>query len=72
MHRDGHNNLCPAAAGESIPPPPLRVGRRALQFFLMINTELARVFERIADLLEIDGADGFRINSYRRAARTLK
>ncbi len=38
----------------------------------MINAELARVFERIADLLEIDGGDGFRINSYRRAARTLK
>lgn len=38
----------------------------------MINAELARVFERIADLLEIDGEDAFRINSYRRAARTLK
>jgi DNA polymerase (family 10) len=38
----------------------------------MVNTELVRAFERIADLLEIDGADGFRINSYRRAARTLK
>ncbi len=38
----------------------------------MVNSELARVFERIADLLEIDGADGFRVNSYRRAARTLK
>ena len=38
----------------------------------MINAELARTFERVADLLEIDGADGFRINSYRRAARTLK
>jgi len=37
----------------------------------MINTELAQAFERIADLLEIDGADGFRINSYRRAARTI-
>jgi DNA polymerase (family 10) len=36
------------------------------------NTDLVRAFERIADLLEIDGADGFRINSYRRAARTLK
>ena len=30
------------------------------------------MFERIADLLEIDGADAFRINSYRRASRTLK
>ncbi len=38
----------------------------------MANTDLVRAFERIADLLEIDGADGFRINSYRRAARTLK
>lgn len=38
----------------------------------MINAEIARAFGRIADLLEIDGADGFRINSYRRAARTLK
>lgn len=38
----------------------------------MANVELIRAFERIADLLEIDGADGFRINSYRRAARTLK
>lgn len=37
----------------------------------MVNEELSRAFERIADLLEIDGADGFRINSYRRAARTL-
>ena len=36
------------------------------------NVELSRAFRRIADLLEIDGADGFRINSYRRAARTLK
>jgi DNA polymerase (family 10) len=38
----------------------------------MINAELARMFERTADLLEIDGEDVFRINSYRRAARTLK
>jgi DNA polymerase (family 10) len=38
----------------------------------MVNAEVSRVFDRIADLLEIDGADGFRVNSYRRAARTLK
>ena len=38
----------------------------------MINLELARAFERIADLLEINEADRFRINSYRRAARTLE
>ncbi|MCH7808435.1 MAG: DNA polymerase/3'-5' exonuclease PolX [Planctomycetes bacterium] len=38
----------------------------------MINAELARVFERIADLLQIDGADRFRVNTYQRAARTVK
>ena len=38
----------------------------------MINAELARAFERIADLMEIAGEDAFRINSYRRAARTFK
>ena len=39
---------------------------------MSINVELARVFVRIADLLEIDGADTFRVNSYRRVARTVK
>ena len=38
----------------------------------MSNADLVRIFERIADLLEIDGADRFRINSYRRVARTIK
>ena len=38
----------------------------------MINAMIAKAFVRIADLLEIDGADGFRVNSYRRAARVLK
>ncbi len=38
----------------------------------MQNAELAKVFDRIADLLEIDGAEGFRVNTYRRAGRTIK
>ncbi len=37
----------------------------------MSNAELARIFDRIADLLEISGQDRFRINSYRRVARTI-
>ena len=37
----------------------------------MTNAELARIFDRIADLLEIGGQDRFRINSYRRVARTI-
>jgi len=35
------------------------------------NKELARIFDQIADLLEIKGEDPFRINSYRRVARTI-
>lgn len=37
----------------------------------MINQEIARIFDQIADLLEITGGDRFRINSYRRTARIL-
>ncbi len=38
----------------------------------MVNQELARIFDEIADLMEITGGDPFRINSYRRAARTIE
>lgn len=38
----------------------------------MVNNELASALDRIADLLELDGADGFRVNTYRRAARTIR
>ncbi len=38
----------------------------------MMNSDLARALDRIADLLELDGADGFRVNTYRRAARTIR
>ena len=37
----------------------------------MVNQELARLFNEIADLMEIKGEDVFRINSYRRVARTI-
>jgi len=38
----------------------------------MTNADVARVFAEVADLLEIKGEDAFRINSYRRVARTLE
>jgi DNA polymerase (family 10) len=38
----------------------------------MTNADVARVFTEIADLLEIKGEDAFRINSYRRVARTIE
>jgi DNA polymerase (family 10) len=36
------------------------------------NDEIARVFEQLADLLEIDEANPFRVRAYRNAARTLR
>lgn len=38
----------------------------------MSNRDLARIFSEIADLLDISGEDGFRVNSYRRTARTIE
>jgi DNA polymerase (family 10) len=35
------------------------------------NTEIAELFNRLADLLEIEGANPFRIRAYRNAARTI-
>lgn len=37
----------------------------------MLNTEIARLFEDLADRLEISGANSFRIRAYRQAAKTL-
>jgi len=48
----------------------LRHGARGVK--TMTNAEVARVFREVADLLEIKGEDTFRINSYRRVARTLE
>jgi DNA polymerase (family 10) len=37
----------------------------------MDNLNMARLLEQTADLMEIDGADGFRIRSYRNAAEAI-
>jgi len=37
----------------------------------MTNTDIAAVFEHIADLLEFQGANAFRVRAYRNAARTI-
>jgi len=37
----------------------------------MGNADLARIFNQVADLLEIKGEDRFRVNSYRNVARTI-
>lgn len=38
----------------------------------MTNADVARVFTEIADLMEIRGDDSFRVNSYRRVARSVE
>ena len=38
----------------------------------MRNNDIARVFERLATMLEIDGANPFRIRAYREAARVVE
>ncbi|MBN1226811.1 MAG: DNA polymerase/3'-5' exonuclease PolX [Deltaproteobacteria bacterium] len=36
------------------------------------NSDIAALFSKVADLLEIDGANAFRIRAYRNAARTIE
>jgi len=38
----------------------------------MQNVEVGQIFEEIADLLELDGANPFRVRAYRNASRTLE
>ena len=38
----------------------------------MQNQQIADVFNEVADLLEIQGANSFRVRAYRNAARTLE
>jgi len=35
------------------------------------NADISRLFRRLADLLEIEGANPFRIRAYRNAAQTI-
>jgi DNA polymerase (family X) len=38
----------------------------------MENPEVAQVFEEVADLLDIQGENPFRVRAYRKAARTIR
>ena len=37
----------------------------------MVNQQIARIFNEIADLLEIKGENPFRVRAYRRAAQNI-
>jgi DNA polymerase (family 10) len=45
---------------------------RASIFLLMQNPDIARLFDEVADLLEIQDANPFRVRAYRNAARTIR
>jgi DNA polymerase (family 10) len=38
----------------------------------MVNSQIAEIFDKIADILEIQGENPFRIRAYRRAAQTIE
>ena len=38
----------------------------------MQNADIARLFEELADLMEIQGANAFRLRAYRNASRTIE
>lgn len=46
--------------------------RKAFEDMAVSNVEIAGLFNRLADLLEIDGANPFRVRAYRNAAQTLR
>ena len=46
-------------------------GRSLRTLFLMDNLDLARAFDETGDLLELEGANPFRVRAYRNAARTI-
>lgn len=56
--------------GAPAPEAGRRRARAAREPHAIENAEIARIFERVADLLEIGGANPFRVRAYRNAART--
>ena len=57
------------AATARVHTPPAAQARRG---HAVENIDIARIFEEIADLLEIQGENQFRIRAYRTAARTIE
>src|SRR6266852_7670464 len=47
-------------------------GRGSLILYPMQNPDIARLFDEVADLLEIQDANPFRVRAYRNAARTIR
>ena len=54
---------CPGDVGHNIDAMPARTPT---------NNDVAAQFELLADLIELEGGDSFRINAYRRAAKQIQ
>jgi len=61
----------PKADANRATPPHRTVYSRALVAMPVHNSEIADLFDRMASLLEIQGANPFRVRAYRNAAKTL-
>src|SRR5207245_6212044 len=56
-------------------PPSAALCRHTAEpasFYRMQNPDIARLFDEVADLLEIQDANPFRVRAYRNAARTIR
>ncbi|HEX6965248.1 MAG TPA: DNA polymerase/3'-5' exonuclease PolX [Gemmatimonadaceae bacterium] len=51
---------------------PLTPERSATRAVAIENAEVARIFRELADVLEVEGANSFRIRAYRNAARAVE
>ena len=63
--------MVPRAAHPILEPPP-KAAHAARRRPAITNAEIADIFDEIADLLDIEDANPFRIRAYRNAARLLR
>lgn len=52
--------------------PSGRSSRHPGETYAVQNAEIARILREVADLLEVEGANPFRVRAYRNAARTIE
>lgn len=70
---DGNGQVCsPEAAVGGAAAYEREFCRSSGTFMTVHNAEVAATFEEMADLLEIEGANPFRVRAYRFAAKTLR
>src|SRR6266702_3231328 len=71
-HKAALGGRVPAIAARCRPCRPLPPHHGAPILVPMQNPDIARLFDEVADLLEIQDANPFRVRAYRNAARTIR